>query len=167
MTMSPFGLDNIAIAFALGPLGLGWRRIRLLGIVFGVAEAGMALLGATVGSFIGPSAASTMEAAQATATATIAVALVGLAWIKCRQADIIASPWALVGMSLLLGIDDLIAGSRETPAALASLVATGMLTGLLAAAACAVSSTLFPLARQRGALVSALMLAGLAIAKAA
>jgi hypothetical protein len=168
MTLGTLGLDNIAIAFALGPLGLGWRRIGLLGVVFAVAEAGMALLGATAGRFIGPSAATTAEAAHVGTLATMAVALVGLAWIKCRPADIVANPCALLGMSLLLGIDNFIAARLDDPApAFVSLVTAGILTGALAAAACAAGSSWFPLAPRAGAMVSALMLAGLAIARMA
>jgi hypothetical protein len=44
----------------------------------------------------------------------------------------------------------------------AVLVTAGMLTSGLAATACAVGCTLLPLAPQAGAIVSALMLAGLA-----
>jgi putative Mn2+ efflux pump MntP len=165
MSIPTLGLDNIAVAFALGPLGLGWRRIGLLGVIFGVAEAGMALLGTTAGGFVGPSAATITEAAHAGALATIAVALIGLAWIKCRPADIVANPWALLGMSLLLGIDNFIAGRLDDPVpSFASLATAGMLTGALAAAACAAGNTLFPLAPRSGAMVSGLMLAGLAIA---
>jgi putative Mn2+ efflux pump MntP len=163
MTVSVLGLDNIAVAFAMGPLGLGWRRIGLLGVIFAIAEAGMGLLGATAGDFIEPSAIT--EAARVGALPTVAVALIGLTWITRRPADIVASPWTLLGMSLLLGLDNCIAGRLGDPAlSSAALVAAGMLTGALAAAACAVGSTLFPLAPRSGALVSSLVLAGLAIA---
>src|ERR1700710_3199620 len=49
MIMSTLGLDNIAVAFALGPLQLGSRRTLQLGLAFGLAEAGMMLLGSTLG----------------------------------------------------------------------------------------------------------------------
>lgn len=163
MTVSVLGLDNIAVAFAMGPLGLEWRRIGLLGVIFAVAEAGMALLGAAAGDFIGPS--SIAEAVHAGALPTVAVALIGLTWITYRPADIVASPWALLGMSLLLGLDNCIAGRLgDAGASPASFVVAGILTGVLASAACAVSGTLFTLAPRSGALASTLMLAGLAIA---
>ncbi|MBR0774218.1 hypothetical protein JQ625_05180 [Bradyrhizobium diazoefficiens] len=164
MTVSMLGLDNIAIAFALGPLGLGWRRIGLLGVIFGVAEAGMSLLGATTGGFVGPSAAT--ATAQAAALLAIASVVIGLAWIKSRPTDIVANPWALLGMSLLLGIDNLVAGRSEgLVVSLASLIAAGALTGALASAACAVGSTMSPLPVRASATLSALMLAGLAISR--
>jgi hypothetical protein len=166
MTVGMLGLDNIAVAFALGPLGLGWRRIGLLGVIFGVAEAGMSLLGATTGGFIGPWAATATQTAQVAALVAMASALIGLAWIGSRPADIIANPWALLGMSLLLGIDNLIAGRSEgLVVSSASLVTAGVLTGALASAACAAGSNLSPLTSRASATLSALMLAGLAISR--
>jgi hypothetical protein len=164
MTIGMLGLDNIAIAFALGPLGLGWRRIALLGVVFAVAEAGMSVLGATTGGFIGPSAAT--ATAQVAGPLAMAGAVIGLAWIKSRPADIVANPWALLAMSLLLGIDNLVAGRADgLVVSLTSLVTAGALTGALASAACALGGTMSPLPSRASATLSALMLAGLAISR--
>jgi hypothetical protein len=165
MTMGTLGLDNIAVACALGPLRLGPRRIALLGLAFGFAEASMTLLGAAgLGRGWLP-AMMTADAARAGVLATLAVALLGLAWIKCRPAEFVANSWALIGLSLLLGIDNLVAGSglEGTAVSFASVVAESGLTGALAAA-CAAGSALFPLSPRAGTLVSALMLTGLAVA---
>jgi hypothetical protein len=166
MTMGTLGLDNIAVAFALGPLGLAPRRMLLLGLAFGVTEAGMTLLGASALGQAWLPAMLTADAARAGLLATLAVALIGLAWVKCWPAEIVSNPWALVGMSLLLGIDNLIAGSEPaaTAASFAPVMTACVLTGALAAAACAAGAALFPLAPRRGAMVSALMLTGLAVA---
>jgi hypothetical protein len=166
MTVGTLGFDNIAVAFALGALRLGWRRMGLLGLAFGFAEAGMTLLGATGFGRSWLPAMTATDAARAGVLATLAVALLGLAWIKCRPAEIVGNIWALMGMSLLLGIDNLIAGrGLEGPAlSLASVGAASILTGALAAAACAAGCTIFPLAQRAGALVSALMLMALAVA---
>lgn len=163
MTMGTLGLDNIAVAFALGPLGLAPRRMLLLGLAFGLTEAGMTLLGASALGQAWLPAMLTADAARAGVLATLAVALIGLAWVKCWPAEIVSNPWALVGMSLLLGIDNLIAGS-EPAVSFAPVMTASVLTGVLATAACAAGAALFPLAPRRGALVSALLLTGLAVA---
>jgi hypothetical protein len=166
MTIGTLGFDNIAVAFALGPLRLRPRRIALLGLAFGSVEAGMTLLGAAGLGRAWLPAMMTAEAARAGVLATLAVALLGLAWIKCRPAEFVENSWPLLGLSLLLGIDNFIAGGGLEGAAVsfASLVAASVLTGALAAAACAAGSALFPLAPGAGTLVSALMLTGLAVA---
>jgi putative Mn2+ efflux pump MntP len=160
MTMGTLGLDNIAVALALGPLGLAPRRMLLLGVAFGLTEAGMTLLGA---SALGQAWLLTADAARAGVLATLAVALIGLAWVKCWPAEIVSNPWALMGMSLLLGIDNLIAGS-EPAVSFAPVMTASVLTGALATVACAAGAALFPLTPRRGALVSALLLTGLAVA---
>ena len=162
MISATLGLDNIAVAFALGPLQIGTRRTLLLGLAFGLSEAGMMLLGATLGNEWLPAFAAT-GAARAGLLATLAVAVLGLAWVKYRPAMFIANPWALIGLSLLLGIDNLIAGT--TPgAALAPAVAAGALTGALAAAACAAGALVIRPVQRWGAVASAVMLMALAVA---
>ena len=92
MTMGTLGLDNIAVAFALGPLGLAPRRMLLLGLAFGLAEAGMTLLGATALGQAWLPAVLTTDAARAGVLATLAVAVIGLAWVKCWPAEIVVQP---------------------------------------------------------------------------
>ena len=163
MIMSTLGLDNIAVAFALGPLQLGPRRTLQLGLAFGLAEAGMTLLGSALGQAWLP-AAMTAEIARAGVLATLGVAVLGLVWIKYRPADFIANGWTLAGLALLLGVDNLVAGTAPELAAVSFLqiVANGALVGALAAAACAVGGAAFRPARQWGAVASGLMLLALA-----
>jgi hypothetical protein len=165
MMMGTLGLDNIAVAFALGPLQLGKRRTLMLGLAFGGAEFGMTALGAAFGGAWLP-ATTTAEMARAGVLATLAVAVLGLAWIRCRPADVVAGPWALTGLALLLGVDNLIAGSAADAASLslAPIVAGGLLTGVLAMAACTAGGALFRRAPRCGAVASALGLTGLAVA---
>jgi hypothetical protein len=165
MMMATLGLDNIAVAFALGPLQLGKRRTALLGVSFGVAEAGMTLLGSALGPEWLPTPAIT-GLARAGGLATLAVAALGLVWIGRRRGESIASPWALTALALLLGIDNLIAGCAADAAAFApvSVVAMGALVGVFAAVACAAAATLFRPVPRWGAVASALMLTGLAVA---
>jgi putative Mn2+ efflux pump MntP len=165
MITATLGLDNIAVAFALGPLQIGARRTLLLGFAFGMSEAAMMLLGATLGRE-GLPAFTAAEAARAGLLATLAVAVLGLAWVKYRPAAFIANRWALIGLSLLLGLDNLIAGT--TPGADVSptlAAAAGALTGALAAAACAAGELAIRPAARWGAVASAIMLMALAVAK--
>jgi putative Mn2+ efflux pump MntP len=165
MIMSTLGLDNIAVAFALGPLQLGPRRTLQLGLAFGFAEAGMMLLGSTLGPAWLP-AAMTAEVARAGALATLGVAVLGLVWVKTRPADFVANAWALAGLALLLGIDNLVAGAAPELATVSFLqiAANGALLGALAAAACALGEAAFRPARRWSAVASGLMLLGLAAA---
>jgi hypothetical protein len=168
MIMATLGLDNIAVAFALGPLQLGKRRTALLGLWFGVAEAGMALLGSALGQGWLPTAMTT-DVTRAGVLATLGVAVLGLAWIRRRPAGFVGNPWTLTGLALLLGIDNLIAGSAAdaTVFSPAPIMALGALIGVLAAAACAAGGALFRPAPRWGVLASALMLTGLAVARIA
>jgi hypothetical protein len=165
MIMNTLGLDNIAVAFALGPLQLGPRRTLQLGLAFGIAEAGMTLLGSAFGQAWLP-AAMTTEMARAGLLATLGVAVLGLVWVKTRPADFVANAWILAGLALLLGVDNLVAGAAPELAAVSFLqiVANGALVGALAAAACAVGGAAFCPARRWGAVASGLMLLGLAAA---
>jgi hypothetical protein len=165
MIMSTLGLDNIAVAFALGPLQLGPRRTLLLGLSFGIAEAGMTLLGSAFSQAWLP-AAMTTEMARAGLLASLGVAVLGLVWVKYRPADFVANGWTLAGLALLLGVDNLVAGAASDTAAVSFLqiVATSALVGTLAAVACAVGGAAFRPARRWGAVASGLMLLGLAAA---
>ena len=163
MILGTLGLDNVAVAFALGPLQIGPRRTALLGLAFAVAEAGMTMLGAALGEAWLPGSMA-FDAARVGVLATLGVAVLGLAWVRCRPAAFVANPWALIGVALLLGTDNLIAGAAPDLAKLpaTALVAAGVASGALAAAACAAGGVLFRPAPRWSAAASGLMLAGLA-----
>jgi hypothetical protein len=165
MMMGTLGLDNIAVAFALGPLQLGRRRMLLLGLSCGFAEAGMTLLGAALGQAWLP-AMMAADAARAGVLATLAVAVCGLVWVRYRPGDFVGSAWTLAGFALLLGIDNFVAGGelQGTGFSAAPIVAAGAVIGALATAACTAGGALFRLTPRWGALASALMLTGLAVA---
>jgi hypothetical protein len=166
MIMGTLGFDNIAIAFALGPLQLGRRSTLLLGLWFGFAEAGMTLLGSAFGHAWLPTMMMTTDATRAGVLATLAVAVLALAWIGRRPEQFVANPSALAVLALLLGLDNLIAGSMADAlvSSPGSIVAAGALVGTLAAAACAAGGALFRPVPRWGALTSAVMLTGLAVA---
>lgn len=164
MMMATLGLDNLAVAFALGPLQLGGRRMLALGVCFGAAEAGMTLLGSALGSAWLPGA-MTAEATRAGALATLAAAVLGLAWVERRPATLAGNPSALLALALLLGIDNLIAGAADAAAlSVASIAAAGALVGVLAVVSCAAGAALLGPMPRWGATASALMLTALAIA---
>lgn len=150
MNLGVLGLDNVAVAFALGPLRLGPRRTLHLGLAFAVAEAGMTLAGRALGPDHLPAIAA-LDAARIGTLATLAVAVLGLAWIRCRPAAFVGSPAALCGLALLLGLDNLIAGASgsvdiTTPA----IMAMGLASGALAAAACGAGERIIGGARATG-----------------
>jgi hypothetical protein len=165
MIMSTLGLDNIVVAFALGPLQLGPRRTLQLGLAFGIAEAGMSLLGSALCE---PwlAAAMTTEMVRAGVLAAVGLAVLGLVWVKTRPVGFVANAWTLAGLALLLGVDNLVAGAAPELAGLSFLqiVANGALVGALAAAACALGDAAFRPVRRWGAVASSLMLLGLAAA---
>jgi putative Mn2+ efflux pump MntP len=163
MIMSTLGLDNIAVAFALGPLQLGPRRTLQLGLAFGFAEAGMMLLGSMLGQAWLP-AAMTAEMARAGVLATLGVAVLGVVWVKTRPADFVATAWTLAGLALLLGIDNLVAAPELAGLSFLQIVANGALVGALAAAACTLGGAAFRPVRRWGAVATGVMLLALAAA---
>ena len=76
------GLDNVAVALALGPLGLSARRTALLAVLFGAAEALMPLAGtfAAAGAFVPVGDAG--EAVRITVLATLATMVLGLTLVR-------------------------------------------------------------------------------------
>jgi hypothetical protein len=165
MIMPLLGVDNIAVAFALGPLQFGPRRTLLLGLTFAAAEAGMTMLGASLRETWLP-ALMTVDTVRPGVLATLAVALLGLAWIGRRPADFVTNPWTLMGLALLLGVDNLIAGASSDAADVSTVqvVAAGALVGTLAAAACVLGGMAFWRAPRWRVVSSALMLLVLAAA---
>ena len=164
MIIGTLGLDNIAVAFALGPLQLGRRRTLVLGLAFGCAEAGMTLLGAALGDAWLP-AVATADMTRAGVLATLAVTVLGLAWVKSRPAGLVSNPLALIALALLLGIDNFVSGSvlDASGPSIAAIMATGILIGALAAMACFACGALFRLAPRWGSVASAFMLSGLGV----
>jgi hypothetical protein len=130
-----------------------------------LAEAGMMLLGSTLGQAWLP-AAMTTEMARAGVLATLGAAVLGLVWVNYRPADFVTNAWTLAGLALLVGVDNLVAGAAPDTAAVSFLqiVATSALVGTLAAVACAVGGAALRPARRWGAVASGLMLLGLAAA---
>jgi hypothetical protein len=124
----------------------------------------MTLLGSALGSAWLPGA-MTAELTRAGTLATLAGAVLGLAWIRRRPAAFVGNPSTLLGLALLLGVDNLIAASGADAAAVsaAPMAGSGVLTGMLACACCAASGALFRPAPRWSGVASALMLTGLAI----
>jgi len=133
------GLDNAAVALALGPLDLGIRRMVLLGLWFAVAETVMTLCGAALGTTVAAGAAGHADAARIGVLAMLAVAVAGIVLVRRAPAPIVGSPAALLGLAVLLGLDNLVAGAglAATGLSFAAILAAGALSGVLAFACCA------------------------------
>lgn len=153
------GLDNVAVALALGPLGLGARRTALLAVLFGASEALMPLAGsAFAGSF-----AQAGEGMRVIVLATLATMVLGLTLVRRDPAALVGHPAVLLALAILLGIDNLIAGATGVSGF--ALATAGLVSGTLAFAACLASgSAVQHVARRSLPLASAVMLAALALA---
>jgi hypothetical protein len=124
------GLDNAAVALALGPL-LGWRRGLALAALFGLAEALMPLAGLALAWAPEPMASPFLRSGVLMLAATT---IAGLLLVRRDPAAAISSPAAMAGLAVLLGLDNLVAGGES--GSLAAAGAIGLASALLAAAAC-------------------------------
>lgn len=161
------GLDNVAVALALGPLGLGARRTMLLAALFGAAETLMPLAGSAFSAAIGGATlvGGVAGAVRITVLTTLATAVLGLTLVRRDPAALIGHPAMLVALALLLGLDNFIAGVTGTAASLGTLATTGLVSGAAAFIACFASSgSVHLIARRSVPLASPVMLAALAAA---
>ena len=156
------GLDNVAVALALGPLILSARRTALLAVLFGASEALMPLAGsafAAAGAF-----APVGEGLRVVALATLATMVLGLTLVRRDPAALVGHPAMLLALAILLGFDNFIAGATSSVSGVA-LATAGLVSGTLAFAACLASaSTVQRVARRSLPLASTVMLAALAVA---
>ena len=157
------GLDNVAVALALGPLGLSARRTALLAVLFGAAEALMPLAGSAFGATIGASALVGDGAVRVTVLATLATMVLGLTLVRRDPTVLVGHPAMLVALAALLGLDNFAAGATGNAAGLAALATSGLMSGALAFVACLVSGGVIHFAARRSVpLASAVMLAAVA-----
>jgi putative Mn2+ efflux pump MntP len=159
------GLDNVAVALALGPLVLSTRRTALLAVLFGLAEALMPFAGtfAAIGGFapVGDAA----HAVRVTVLATFATMVLGLTLVRREPGVVVGHPAMLVALAVLLGLDNFAAGATGGVAGPAALATAGLVSGTLAFAACLTSGAVVQrVARRSLSLVSAVVLAALAVA---
>jgi putative Mn2+ efflux pump MntP len=158
------GLDNVAVALALGPLGLSARRTALLAVLFGAAEALMPLAGtfAAAGAFVPVGDAG--EAVRITVLATLATMVFGLTLVRRDPAVAVGHPAMLLALALLLGLDNFAAGATGAVSGFA-LATSGLVSGALAFAACLVSGVVVRrIAHRPLPVASIVMLAALAVA---
>jgi putative Mn2+ efflux pump MntP len=156
------GLDNVAVALALGPLALSARRAALLAVLFGASEALMPLAGsafAATGAF-----APAGEALRVTVLATLATMVLGLTLVRRDPAALVGHPAMLVALAVLLGLDNFTAGVTGSASGFA-LATSGLVSGTLAFVACLASGDIVQrVARRSLPLASTVMLAALAVA---
>jgi putative Mn2+ efflux pump MntP len=160
------GLDNVAVALALGPLGLSARCTALLAVLFGSAEALMPLAGSAFGAAIGGSAlVGDANAVRVIVLATLATMVLGFTLVRRDPIVLVGHPALLVALALLLGLDNFAAGVTDAAASPAELATSGLVSGALAFIACAASGSAVHLAARRSVpLASTVMLAALAVA---
>jgi manganese efflux pump family protein len=159
------GLDNVAVALALGPLGLSARRTLLLAVLFGSAEALMPLAGSAFGAAIGGSAlVGDANAVRVTVLATLATMVLGLTLVRRDPAALVGHPAMLVALAVLLGLDNFAAGVTGSASGFA-LATSGLVSGTLAFVACLAPGAIVQrVARRSLPLASTVMLAALAVA---
>lgn len=136
------GLDNAIVALALGPFNPGPRRMVLVGFTFATAEIVMTLGGALGGSALALVAESAGEAIRVGVLLLLAAAIVGLASAGQSPAVLAARPSALLALTMLLGLDNLVAGAglASAGASATTVVVAAIVSGGVAAAACGVGS---------------------------
>ena len=155
------GLDNIAVALALGPLGLSARRTALLAVLFGASEALMPL----AGTFAATGAMAPLaHPVRVTVLATLATMVLGLTLVRCDPVVAAGHPAMLLALALLLGLDNFAAGATGAVSGFA-LATSGLVSGALAFAACLVSGVVVRrIAHRPLPVASIVMLAALAVA---
>jgi putative Mn2+ efflux pump MntP len=159
-----YGLDNAAVALALGPL-LGWRRGLVLALLFAAAEMLMPLAGAALA--LPPFGAE--DAIRAGLLGLTGTTIAGLLLVRRDPAALVGSPAAMVGLAILLGLDNLVAGAGMQAAGFsaAHIATVGIVSGALSAAACLIGVLAArPFDRRRAGLLSSaalLALAGLSL----
>ena len=160
------GLDNVAVAVALGPLGLGVRRTVLLAVLFGASEALMPIAGSAYAAFDTSASGGAADAVRFTVLAMLGTTVLGLSLVRRNPAALAGHPAMLVALALLLGLDNFAAGAAGiADLSFAALAALGLATAALALVACASSGGVAHLIARRWApLASGVMLAALAIA---
>ena len=131
------GLDSAAVALALGPLDLGIRRMVLLGLCFATAEIAMTLAGSALG-IKAAGIAGYADLAHTAVPIMLAVAVAGVALVRRAPAALVGSPLALLGLAVLLGLDNLVAGAglAASGVSFVAIVVAGALSGSLALACC-------------------------------
>ena len=159
------GLDNVAVALALGPLALSARRAALLAVLFGASEALMPLAGSAFGAAIGGSAlVGDANAVRVTVLATLATMVLGLTLVRREPGVAVGHPATLVALAVLLGLDNFAAGATGAVSGLA-LATSGLMSGALAFVACLVSGVgVRRVAHRPLPVASIVMLAALAVA---
>ena len=164
------GLDNVAVALALGPLRLGGRRMAVMALLFGAAEALMPMAGVALGEFMPMPTVDFSDAARASVLITLGAAMLGFTLVRRNPAPFVGNIWTLLGLTLLLGLDNFLAGVALNVAgfSFATILSTGIVSGLLVFAACATSSLAAALVAPRwGVFASVAMLAAVAVSEIA
>jgi putative Mn2+ efflux pump MntP len=126
------GLDNLQVTPALGVVPMSHRRRLLWAVMFGLAEALMPLIGLGLGSALHTSFGEWAEYLGPTVLLLSGIAIIVMARRHYDIQAIVLNKWAIVGLPLLLSIDNLLAGvglgAGGAPVIVSALVIGGFST---------------------------------------
>jgi putative Mn2+ efflux pump MntP len=104
------GLDNLQIAPGLGLAGVARARRWFLALMFGLCEAGMPLLGLVLGRGLRYSLNVNADALGSIVLLSCGALIIWFACTKREIAPFLSNRWTLLGLPLLLSVDNLLAG---------------------------------------------------------
>ena len=104
------GLDNLQVTPGLGLIRMPPMRRWLLAFAFGLCEAGMPLLGFGVARVLHRSFDLQMDKLAPLVIVACGALIIWLTYRKKEPAALITNPWAIVGLPLLLSVDNFVAG---------------------------------------------------------
>ncbi len=104
------GLDNLQITPGLGLAGIAPTRRWLLALTFGLCEAGMPLLGLILGRGLRSSLPVNADALGAVVLLACGGLITLCACTEKKIAPFLSNRWTLLGLPLLLSVDNLLAG---------------------------------------------------------
>ena len=104
------GLDNLQVTPGLGLMGMPAARRWLLALTFGLCEAGMPLLGLGLGHLLHRSVELNADKVGPLVLLSCGALIIWLAYHEKYIERFVAKRWTLLGLPLLLSLDNLLAG---------------------------------------------------------
>jgi putative Mn2+ efflux pump MntP len=103
-------LDNFRTSIALGTVPFSFRRTVQVGLMFGLWDGVMPLVGLLLGAYVSDAVGTVAEYAGAVVLGGYGLYLLVSA-LRHPEPDEIDHPWALFGIPLSLSLDNLLAGA--------------------------------------------------------
>lgn len=162
------GLDNLQITPGLGLAGAAAARRWLLALAFGLCEAGMPLLGLVVGRGLRYSLDVQVNALGPVVLLACGAVIIWFACTERKIAPFLSNRWSLLGLPLLLSVDNLLVGIgvgvTGQPFLLSALV-VGTISTLMCFAGLYLGQVLRRFVPRRAELLAGIYLVGLGIAQ--